>query len=110
MALVETKIKITGKNDMDGFKRVEVIFNKGEDGLSRTCFSFYLGRHYGKPFGVHLDTYGEQTRQTKRHKWKSNSFWSRLDKRNSNIEKPDVDEIAKQEAIDQFRQQINFVE
>lgn len=95
---------------MDGFGRVEVPRLMSEDGLSRALYVFYLGRNRDMPFGVYLDLYKEETRQTKRHKWKADKRWSRLDKRNSNITKPKVDKGVMQEAVTLFRMRIRYVD
>ncbi len=78
----------------------DVIIN--HDKLTRECyrFWFYVGTLW-------LDTYTYQTRETTRHGWKTQKFYTRLDHRFSlsQIENPEdvplSDEI-KQQAIKKF--------
>ena len=52
---------------------------------------------------IYFDAFFFQTKESSRHKWRTQSHWQRLDKRSNNIDCPnppqDVIEQAKQELI-----------
>lgn len=57
-----------------------------EDGLSGEVWGFFVNY----PDELWVDTYSRVTRGTKRQKWKTEGFWSRLRNRNATILKEDV--------------------
>jgi hypothetical protein len=90
------------------FKSPEVVVSDGD--LSRQVFKFFL-----LDADLVLDIYYHQTRASKRHKWAIEKEWDRLDwrrKSRSNatgVEKPDVPESVIDQALDDIRNQITYV-
>lgn len=58
-------------------------------GLTRELWRFWLDMG-GQRLDLVLDEYHYQTRPTKRHGWKSQSFWKRVDERHNTMLKPNV--------------------
>lgn len=72
-----------------------------DDALLRRVYVFWLDDY---TMTLKLDHYRREIRQTKRHNWKTDLCWSRLDQKHSNIRREDIlltDEI-KELARDQF--------
>ena len=69
------------------FIRPTVTINQGD--LNRRVLKFYFLDHE-----MVLDYDADESRETKRHKWRVQRKWSRLDKRNNTMERRDVPESA----------------
>lgn len=65
-------------------------------------FTFLDGR------GIVLNSYFEMERETKRHKFKVIKRWSRLNSRDNNTSKPDLDLDIQTEAVSYFRQLVKM--
>ena len=68
-------------------------------GLSRELWRFWFNEDRAQ---LVLDEFHFQTRQTKRHKWVSQSKWLRLEKRYSSGSRPFAPEIVKERALNLF--------
>ena len=75
-----------------------------EDGLGQEEWSFWLN-----DTRLVFDSYSIGKRETKRHKFKSDFYWSRLDNRRSNMEKPELPEEVKKQAIEKLMQLVTVV-
>ncbi len=65
--------------------RIEIIRPDGD--LKREVWTYELAVSYF-PAYIYFDHYSFQTRPTKRHNWRTENFWSRLDHRNNTIQDP----------------------
>lgn len=66
------------------------IVKESEDKLSSKLYRFWISTEYRKLIQIIFDTYAERIRRTTRCKWVTDSFYSRLDSRGSDIEEQDV--------------------
>lgn len=67
--------------------KVAIISNSTT--LEREMWTFSLEINIGNPH-IYFDSFVFQTRPSTRHKWINQSYWDRLDKRNSNIDCPNI--------------------
>ena len=75
--------------------RVEII-REDRDGLSRKVYTYWLSEW----LELQLDCYAEQSRETKRHKYRLTANWLRLMRRDCKIkEKPAVPDDVIAEAL-----------
>ena len=76
--------------------------------LHRTVWRFY----WAERLGVVLDGWRDETRETKRHKFKASHWdctaWSRVDQRANRISEPQVPMDIAEKALEQLRAQIKF--
>lgn len=81
------------------YKCVEVVIDKDE--LNREIYRFTL-----MEFKLLLDSYGFETRETKRHKFKRVKWYDRLNQRDSTIKKENMflPENIKQIAFEKMMQ------
>jgi hypothetical protein len=70
-----------------GKMRVEVIHKK--DDLNRKVWTFSFECGYASPYFV-LEKYQDQNRKTKKCKWVTDKYYSRLDRRDSNCSAIDI--------------------
>jgi hypothetical protein len=56
---------------------------------------------------IYFDYFVFQTKETKRHKWKTQASWSRLMRRDSTIDKPVVPEKIETMARTMFKEKID---
>ena len=80
-----------------------------EDKLSSVLFRFWISTEYGPTLRMILDVYAERTRRTKRCKWVNDKIYSRLDRRNSNLEHYDVriPESVEKELKDKLKKMVD---
>jgi len=55
-----------------------------------------------------LDDYAIQSRKTKRHGWKTVRMWSRLERRDNTIDRPEPSKYVIAQAIDQVRGMVRY--
>lgn len=65
--------------------RIEIVRPNGD--LKREVWCFYLSIGYSSPC-IYFDHYSFQTKETKRHKWRRQTYWTRLERRYNNIDTP----------------------
>ena len=87
-------------------KDAEIIEPKGD--LKREVWVFYWLEDFIRSRIV-LASYSFQERATKRHKWKRQSWWERLDNRDGNIEKPQVPLRVEIQARQHYRDFIDTI-
>lgn len=83
------------------------IEEQADDGLTavKWCFYYFASRHE-----LVLDHYIESSRPTKRHKFRTDRFWGRLERRSRTIhEAPAVPDHIKNKAIEKFASDLKVV-
>lgn len=87
-----------------------------DTGLERKRYTFYLKKDFASA-ELLLDGYFEESRPSKRHKWRCDACWTRLriprggaDYSSRGLDKPDVYEIGYlfEEALDMVRYRIKL--
>lgn len=86
---------------------VDVITDERQ--LSRTVWRFcYLSK------GAVLDAYRKETRKTSRHQFRATQFegtvWSRMDQRDNRIDRPQVPECVKANALSMFADSLKMAD
>jgi len=88
--------------------RVTVIEDQSD--LHRTVWRFY----WAERFGVILDSWRDEKRQTRRHHFRASQYdhtsWERLAPRDNRIEPPLAPEHVKAQALEDLRAKIVFAE
>ena len=65
--------------------RAEIVLPDGD--LKREVWSFNLSIDYSTTC-IYLEYYSFDTKETARHKWRTQNHWGRFDRRNNNIDGP----------------------
>lgn len=81
-----------------------IVIIESPDKLTRVVYTF----QWMERLNTVLDRVTFESRLTTRHRFKVESFWDRLNKRDNRIEKPLVSNEIKQKALDEIRSQIVF--
>jgi hypothetical protein len=83
------------------------------DGLSRVVWGFWIDWKYSSEVDVVFDTYVEEERRTKRHKWETKRMWARLGLHHASplqkLPMPELPEDIKKEVVENIVKTIRIV-
>ena len=83
---------------------IEIIRANGD--LKREVWDFSLDVSYGSPC-IYFDDYSFQTKESTRHrKWLKQTHWTRLMRRDNNIDNPPLPSDVKAEMLSRYQESI----
>ena len=80
------------------------------DDLTMTKWSFIYLDGYGSKTGITLYGCLTMVRKTKRHSWKVDKKWDRVDRRNNTMEKPEVPLDIQMMVVKKFKDMIRWAD
>ena len=82
---------------------IEIVLPNGD--LKREVWAFSLDIGYGFS-RIYLDHYLLQVRETARHRWEKQTYWSRLDRRSNKIDSPPLPKEVEAEMRKRYQEYI----